>query len=135
MIAMLVMVSALSTLLVTGNGFGYAVVDAGAVTRLYAHPYRFMRMKDDSVDGVPTSNLIRRAEWTGDESAAAVSYVSESHVIRAQKRTLTAEFFEPFALQRNVLMTTSKAGCFAITWDHPVKSARKLGAGATLYSF
>ncbi len=133
MIALLLM-TAITTPLVTGNGYGYAVVDGGSVTKLYAHPYRFMRKGAKGVDGVSTTSLIKRAGWTG-EGSSSVAYVAESHVIRVQRGAQVAEFFEPFAVAHNVLMTRSTSGCFEIAWEHPVKATRKLAIGATLYTF
>src|SRR6476469_8329680 len=61
---------AAETPLVTGNGFGYGVVDGdtGEVTSFYAHPYRFMAADPDNPleEGVSTPSLIESARWSDD---------------------------------------------------------------------
>jgi len=66
------------TSLPTGNGFGYAVVDAtsGALTGFFAHPYRFMRPPADvKDDGPETTDFIERAVWGSRPSVQRVSYL------------------------------------------------------------
>src|SRR6185369_15870870 len=73
--------------LVTGNGYGFAVVspESGAVTKFYAHPYSFARPDPQNAlsEGIETANLITSLGWSGDQGkAAVVDYVDDSHVIR-----------------------------------------------------
>ncbi len=53
--------------LVTGNGFGFAVVapDSGVATRFYAHPYSFVRPDpaDPLSEGIATANFIKTLGW------------------------------------------------------------------------
>ena len=72
--------------LVTGNGYGFAVVspEDGAVTKFYAHPYSFARPDPQNAlsEGIETANLITSLGWSGDQGKAVVDYVDDSHVIR-----------------------------------------------------
>src|ERR1700677_2717439 len=53
--------------LVTGNGFGFAVVspEKGTVNRFYAHPYSFERPdpKNPLSEGIETANFLKEIGW------------------------------------------------------------------------
>ena len=65
--ALLTCLPAAATNLVTGNGFGFAVVSpqTGMVTRFYAHPYSFVRPDPETAlsEGVETANFIKSLGW------------------------------------------------------------------------
>src|SRR6266567_3425678 len=72
--------------LVTGNGFGFAVVspDTGAVTSFYTHPYSFVRPdpRKPLSEGIQTTNLFKSLSLD-DPSATnpSAEYENDSHVI------------------------------------------------------
>lgn len=115
--------------LVTGNGFGFAVVSTtGDVTRFYAHPYRYERPNPDlSKDGYDTANFIKSMCFAGfsGKSPAEVHYSSESQIISSKKNGVEQLFFMPFALKHNVLVCmlgkNSAEAALDIKWLHPVK--------------
>jgi hypothetical protein len=108
--------------LVTGNGFGFAVVNSdGEVVKLYAHPYRFERPNADITnDGPSTANLVKSFRLiNGYRNRPDVSYVSQSQIISAKVRVRSVDhparghdgviwdgcsFFMPFGLNRNALV-------------------------------
>jgi hypothetical protein len=71
-----------ATNLVTGNGFGFAVVspDNATVTKFYAHPYSFSRPdpKNPLSEGIETTNFIKSLRLPCQGSAG---YEQDSHVI------------------------------------------------------
>src|SRR5216110_102354 len=71
--------------LVTGNGFGFAVVapESGAATKFYPHPYSFVRPDPANPlsEGIETANFIRSLDW-GSKRAGNADYAEDSHVIR-----------------------------------------------------
>jgi hypothetical protein len=122
------------TFLPTGNGFGYAVVDAksGALTGYLAHPYHFMRPPADvKDDGPETTDFIETAVWRPRSSGRSVSYLEQSHIIQVIGRESTAHFFMPFTLERNVLLAASDAvdPCLAVTWKTKVHSDQEVDVG------
>src|SRR5580698_11053233 len=60
--------------LVTGNGFGFAVVspENATLTRFYAHPYSFGQPdpKNPLSEGVETANFIKWIAWNGKSGPA-----------------------------------------------------------------
>ena len=86
------MPAAATTHMVTGNGFGFAVVspDSGAMTKFYAHPYSFARPDPQNPlsEGVETANFLKTLHWEpGNGQAASQQVVSaeyrdDSQVIR-----------------------------------------------------
>ena len=127
-----------ATPLVTGNGFGFAVVSpAGdSLTSFYAHPYSFMRPdpKDPLNEGLPTANFIKSIHWDHSSAAkASVNYLDDSQIIVVQSRTSTGHIFMPFGLQRNALIislesdtTSSGTTHFAVEWRQRVRSQKRL---------
>ncbi len=128
---------AAETPLVTGNGFGYGVVegDTGEVTRFYAHPYRFMAADPDDPleEGVSTPSLIDSGWWSGD--VVGTSYLQQSHIIVAETGTGARHYaFAPFGLKRNVLVlattTASDQACLSVEWTHAVAAREIVSQGA-----
>src|SRR5580693_3286952 len=84
--------------LVTGNGFGFAVVSpqSAAVTKFYAHPYSFMRPdpKNSLSEGVPTANFIQQLSWgDGTATGGSADYENDSQVIRLRNSAGEGLFF------------------------------------------
>jgi len=121
--------------LVTGNGFGFAVVapENGTVTKFYAHPYSFLRPdpKDALSEGVETTNFIKSlgiGEGVGTVATSA-EYVEDSHVIRVKGGGSEGLVFMPFGLKRAALVLVGDAGTGVgvhVEWSHAVKSSRKV---------
>jgi hypothetical protein len=75
--------------LVTGNGFGLAVVspETATVSKFYAHPYSFARpdIQNPLSEGVETANFIKSLGWNdGSAHSASAEYVQDSQVIHAR---------------------------------------------------
>jgi GH15 family glucan-1,4-alpha-glucosidase len=122
--------------LVTGNGFGFAVVapETDTVTRFYAHPYSFVRPDANHPlsEGVETTNFVKGLAW-GSEAApgASAEYVDDSHVIRIHSSHGKGLVFMPFGLRRPTLViswdsggTEERQGGWHADWGHPVSSQR-----------
>ena len=131
-------VPAFASNLVTGNGYGFAVVAPaqGAVTKFYARPYSFERAEPGKPlsEGVPTANFVKEIGWgvPGTEGAGA-EYVQDSHVIRARSRGGEGLVFMPFGLGRTALVVGWEAGAaetrpggLRVEWNRPVASRRLL---------
>lgn len=129
--------AATSTPLVTGNGFGFAIVppQTSTLTKFYAHPYSFTRPdpKDALSEGIETANFIKRVAWSSDGGAnASAEYVDDSHVIHARSSAGEGLFFMPFGLRQTALILSwepiaaARNGYLAVEWSHPVKSRKVL---------
>lgn len=143
--------SAQTTSLVTGNGFGFAVVSqSAAVTKFYAHPYAFMAPdpKDSLSEGVPTTNFIQSLRWGASPAAAAAgasaNYTDDSQVIHARSTAGEGMFFMPFGFAQSALIVSwqraesAPAGGWTVAWAHPLQSQRALqvpGVHAELLQF
>jgi hypothetical protein len=122
--------------LVTGNGFGFAVVqpETGTVSKFYAHPYSFARPDSQNPlsEGVETANFIQELEWRGESAQANSSeYEEDSQVIRTSRSDGEGVFFMPFGLSRSALViswepgtTEAHSGGWTVEWSRPVKSQR-----------
>ncbi len=120
--------------IVTGNGFGYAVLATnGEISKLYAHPYRFLRAnKDLSKDGPSTANFVKSMTWVGKGSPAQkpeVSYVAESQIMSVKANGNEYDYFMPFGLKRNALIALHKVAdgadadaALRVTWLHPIET-------------
>jgi hypothetical protein len=147
-------VPAAASHLVTGNGFGFGVVDpqSAALTQFYAHPYSFMRPSamNPLGEGVETTNFIQRLSWSSAAQAsapagsAAVDYEQDSHVIRARNEAGLGSFLMPFGMNRPALIVAwepaaeGASGGWSVEWAHPVASRRTLhviGVEAVLLQF
>lgn len=123
--------------LVTGNGFGFAVVSPQtAVTKFYAHPYAFTRPDPTKPlsEGFPTTNFIQNLSWgTGAAKNSSVDYQDDSQVIHASNSAGDGTFFMPFGLRQTALIISwhptvgNAAGSgWSVTWSHPVRSQRAM---------
>lgn len=128
-----------STPVVTGNGFGFAVVspETGRLTRFYAHPYSFTRPdpRDSLSEGVETANFIKSIAWSeANQQGLSVSYVEDSQVIRTHSALGDGTVFMPFGFDHDALIISwkpspaGKQGHFEVEWNHPIKSRRVIRA-------
>lgn len=95
----------------TGNGFGYAVIatNEAAISKLFAHPYRFDRPNGSHNDnGHKTTNFVDSIRWKAAndnfETSPKAEYLKESHIIRMTTDHSRQHFFMPFGLNRNALI-------------------------------
>lgn len=129
--------------LVTGNGFGFAVVSpqTATVTKFYAHPYAFTRPdpKDCLSEGFPTANFIDKLAWgTGPANGASADYEDDSQVIVARNSAGEGTFFMPFGLLQTTLIVSwqpaagsAGRGGWSVAWSHPVRSQRAMQVAGT----
>lgn len=122
--------------LVTGNGFGFAVVspETAMVSKFYAHPYSFARpdTQNPLSEGVETTNFIKSLGWNdGTAHSASVEYVEDSHVIRARSSAGEGLFFMPFGLRETALVINwepgfaeARRGRLHVEWSRPIRSQR-----------
>jgi GH15 family glucan-1,4-alpha-glucosidase len=122
--------------LVTGNGYGFAVVspETGTITKFYAHPYSFLGPdpKNALGEGVETTNFIKALGWgTQNAQVASSEYLQDSHIIRAGSDHGEGFCFMPFGLQHAALVigwepgnASPHDGGFQVEWSHPVMSRK-----------
>jgi Glycosyl hydrolases family 15 len=133
---LLIGLPAFATNLVTGNGFGFAVVSpqTAMVTRFYAHPYSFVRPdpRNPLSEGVETANFIKSLGWSDPAHNASADYEEDSQAIHVRSSDGEGFFFMPFGLQRPALVvswepssaTVSPSGSLEAEWSRPVRSRR-----------
>jgi glycosyl hydrolase family 15 len=121
--------------LVTGNGFGFAVVspDAGTVTKFYAHPYSFSRLAPQNPlgEGIETANFIKRLGWNEGANRTTVEYVDDSQVIHTGNYAGEGVVFMPFGLRQTALIISwtpafpgPSRGHWHVDWNYPISSQR-----------
>ncbi|WP_263368865.1 glycoside hydrolase family 15 protein [Edaphobacter bradus] len=122
--------------LVTGNGFGFAVVspENATVSKFYAHPYSFVRPdpKNPLSEGVEAANFIKALGWSGGVTrGASAEYENDSHVIDARSSEGRGLVFMPFGLREAALIVSwepgsdrAKQGGLYVEWSRPVRSQR-----------
>ena len=122
--------------LVTGNGFGFAVVapDRGSATRFYPHPHCLRPSADpahplERRDRDPQLHQGARLGRAGRRRTA--DYVADSHVIRLRARRRPRTFFMPFGLERPALIV-SATGLLARRMEPPAPLANRIGAARLL---
>jgi len=126
---------AAATNLVTGNGFGFAVVspEKAIVSKFYAHPYSFMRPdpKNPLAEGVETANFIKSLGLNGPTVGdLTADYEEDSHVIHLRGSAGQGFAFMPFGLRRAALiiawlpLSTATSDAWRVEWNHPVLSNR-----------
>ena len=129
--------TATATNLVTGNGFGFAVVspETATVSKFYAHPYSFARPQPGKPlsEGVPTANFVKSLGWVGPSvHGISTEYEADSQVIDARSRAGDAFFFMPFGLRQAALIIDSEPavagapGEWDVEWSRPVRMRRVL---------
>ena len=125
--------------LVTGNGFGFAVVapERGVATKFYPRPHSYIRQDPAHPlsEGVETANFIKSLGWGSARRPATVGYVDDTHVIRMRRSDGTGTFFMPFGLDRPALIISSDAARpWRVEWNHTLLSQRPV-SGARLLRF
>jgi hypothetical protein len=125
---------ATATNLVTGNGFGFAVVspEKTIVTRFYAHPYSFTRPepKNPLSEGVETANLIKSLGFSDPAAGTATAdYEEDSHIIHLRSSGGEGFTFMPFGLHRAALVVgweplPKTTDAWHVEWSHPLQSTR-----------
>jgi hypothetical protein len=129
-------IPAAATNLVTGNGFGFAVVDpnTAAVTKLYSHPYSFMRPDPTNPlsEGIETPNFLKSLQWH-DSSALnpTATYEQDSHVIHLRTSSGEGFVFMPFGLSHSALIlrwepASMQSGAWSVAWNHPIRTRRTI---------
>jgi GH15 family glucan-1,4-alpha-glucosidase len=126
--------------LVTGNGFGFAVVapESGTATKFYPHPYSYVRPDPANPlgEGIETPNFIKKLGWGEPGLAGIADYVEDSHVIRMRRGSSSGDFFMPFGFKRPALIISSDTAAWRVEWTRAVRSQRAVGpAGAELLRF
>ncbi|WP_263352511.1 glycoside hydrolase family 15 protein [Acidicapsa acidisoli] len=127
---------AVASHLVTGNGFGFAVVspETATITGFYTHPYSFVRPEPGNPlsEGVETANFIKSIGW--GESAlpgASADYEEDSHIVRVRSGNGEGTVYMPFGLRRAALVLSwepgggnARPGGLQVEWRHPVRSQK-----------
>src|SRR5262245_58355124 len=133
LVCILVCTRADATPLVTGNGFGFAVYANGGVSKLYAHPYSFVRPdpKNALGEGIETTSFVKRLAWNVGDAPKTVDYLDDSHIIVTDHASGREAFFMPFRLARHALIaiwqgtaTATATPALCVEWAHPVTSQR-----------
>ena len=120
--------------LVTGNGFGFAVVspETGAVTKLYAHPYSFVAPDPHNAlsEGIETTNFISSLGWSGDAGRSSAEYVDDSHVIRLRSARGEATVFMPFGFNHPAVvisgLPSTRSTRLDVRWSHPERASHEV---------
>jgi hypothetical protein len=148
--SLLASLPAAATNLVTGNGFGFAVVSpqTGTLSKFYAHPYSFVQPDESNPlsEGVETANFIKEIRGgSGFAQSVSSEYEDDSQVIHTKTADGEGFFFMPFGLQQAALVISwepgpaaARSGSLHVEWSHPVKSqkiVRMLGAEMQLLKF
>ena len=130
-----------ATNLVTGNGFGYAVVSpqSATLTSFYAHPYSFVRPDSQKPlsEGVETANFIKSIRWGESEvQNGSAEFEDDSQVIHVRSSSGGGFVFMPFGLRRAALLLSWKPASangsgsgFSVEWNHPIESQTTLHTG------
>jgi hypothetical protein len=123
--------------MVTGNGFGFAVVvpETGTVSKFYAHPYCYTRHDPHNPlnEGIETTNFIKEIGWSGgSEQGTSTGYADDSQIIHSRGSNGEGTFFMPFGLNHAALVIDWEAGSenvngsWHVEWNQPVKSQKTL---------
>ena len=142
-VSFLLSLSGGATNLVTGNGFGFAVMSpqTATVNKFYAHPYSFARPDPENPlgEGVETTNFINSLVWnTPATHTTWVGYEADSHVIHVRGRAGGGFYFMPFGLQRAALVVCwepasrmARSEGWKVEWSHSVKSHEVMSVSGT----
>jgi GH15 family glucan-1,4-alpha-glucosidase len=115
------------TPLVTGNGLGFTVYSftTQAVSKFYAHPYRFEKPdpSDEFGEGIETTNFLKSLTFEKQAAArgpGAAHYLQESQIISVNDEEF---YFQPFNLHENASIAVSKlSDCLNFDWTSKVLS-------------
>ncbi len=126
--------------LVTGNGFGFAVVapEGGTATKFYPHPHSYVRPDPANPlsEGVETANFIKTLGWGEPGQTGVAEYVDDSHVIRLRRADGSGFFFMPFGFERAALVIGRDAAsqgspAWRVEWNRPLLSQKIVSADGT----
>ena len=141
-VAGLICLPAAASHMVTGNGFGFAVVapETGTATKLYAHPYSFVRPDPANPlsEGIETANFIKELGWSsGPATAPSADYEEDSHVIHVRRSDGDGFFFMPFGLRRAALVISwepapASKGLWFVHWTRTVGSQTMVADGTAI---
>lgn len=135
-VSLLAPLPAAASHLVTGNGFGFAVVspETGTVTKFYAHPYSFVRPDSRKLlgEGVATANFIQEIGWAdGIGKDVSAEYEDDSQVIHIRRTDGEGLCFMPFGLRQTVLVLNwepgsaqARQGGLHVKWSRSISSQR-----------
>ena len=127
---------AAASYLVTGNGFGFAVVapENGTATKFYPHPHSYLRPDPANPlsEGIETANFIKTLGWGEPGQPATAEYVDDSHVIRMVRGDGSGTFFMPFGFNRPTLIIASDAAPWRVEWSRPLQSRKPVNGGTLL---
>ena len=134
--AALIAFPAHATHLVTGNGYGLAVVspESAAITRFYAHPYSYTAPdpKNLYAEGIETTNFLNSIGLANAQNPSA-DYDSDSHLIRIHSSLGPGFAFMPYGLNQNALILsfkpTSPSATISVQWAHPIASIESIHIG------
>jgi hypothetical protein len=122
--------------LVTGNGFGFAVVapESGALTKFYAHPYSFTHPdpKSPLSEGIEAASFVKEIAWRGwDARGSTADYADDSQVIRMERADGTGLCFMPFGFAHAALILewnpgVERSGNWHVEWNRRVVSERTI---------
>lgn len=126
----LVALPAAGSNLVTGNGFGFAVVspESGNVTKFYAHPYSFTRPdpRNPLSEGIETAQFVKQIGWRDAYAHhASADYDQDSQIIHIRRGDGQGLCFMPFGLAQATLIVNwepasaqARSGGFQVQWNH-----------------
>jgi len=126
--------------LVTGNGYGFAVVspEESAVTKFYAHPYSFVAPDPRNAlsEGIETASFIESIRWwSRDLYETSVDYVDDSNVIDLQSSHGKLLVFMPFGFNHATLIVAgtpaSEKDGLEFRYSQPAGSQQELQFGVT----
>ena len=129
--------SAAASPMVTGNGFGFAVLspETRSVSKFYTHPYCFTRHDPQNPlnEGIETANFIKKLVWSGTSDQTSTRYEEDSHVIHLGGTDGEGTVFMPFGLKHAALVIDWESGPekgqssrWHVEWNRPVKSQQPL---------
>lgn len=128
-------VPAAASHLVTGNGFGFAVVstESGAATKFYPHPHSYTRPDPANPlgEGIETPSFIKSLSWGEPGRASTAEYVNDTHVIRMRRGDGVGTFCMPFGFHRPVLIVGSSTAGWRVEWSRPLASQELVSAAGT----
>ena len=124
--------------LVTGNGFGFAVVapETGAATKFYPHPHSYVRSDPARPlgEGIETISFITSLTLDEPGRSAGADYADDTHVIRFRRGAGEGTVFMPFGLDRSALVVVSDGPAWSVEWARPIRSQKQMD-GARLLTF
>jgi GH15 family glucan-1,4-alpha-glucosidase len=121
--------------LVTGNGFGFAVVapESGTATKFYPHPHSYTRPDPANPlgEGIETPTFIKSLGWGEPRRASTTEYVNDTHVIRMRRADGIGTLYMPFGFNRPALIIGSSTATWRVEWNRPLASQKLVSAAGT----